>query len=156
MKTRAGVTLLEVAIAGLISAMTTAAVFSVVLSSFVSHDRADKRELAGLIIKRANKSLMAYVSAVPTENTYTPGSPTGHWAAEAWSNQWALRGSGGSGTRHDISSLLIGTDLQTPGVSCRWGQACYFVYNVVNYDCGMGTSDALACKRVNFDIRYAD
>lgn len=137
--------------------MTTAAVFSVVLSSFVSHERADKRELAGLMLKRAQKSLMGYVSAVPTDSNYTPGDGiTGHWDAEAWNNQWALRGSGGGGRLHDISSLLIGTDLQVPGVSCRSGRACFFTYNVVNYDCGMGTSDALACKRVIFNLRYAD
>ncbi|MDT8286821.1 MAG: hypothetical protein RQ748_06905, partial [Elusimicrobiales bacterium] len=77
MRTRPGVSLLEVAIAGLITAMTTAAVFSVVLSSFVSHERADKRELAGLTIKRAQKTLMGYVSAVPGETAYSPGSPAG-------------------------------------------------------------------------------
>ncbi len=156
MKNRPGVTLIEVAIAGLITAMTTAAVFSVVLSSFVSHERADKRELAGLMVKRAQKSLMGYVSAVPADPNYTPGSPVGHWPAEAWNNQWALRGSGGGGTMHDISSLMIGTDLQVPGVSCRWGQACYFVYRVINNNCGLGTGDTVACKEVRFEMRYAD
>ncbi|MDQ7774318.1 MAG: hypothetical protein RDU13_12465 [Elusimicrobiales bacterium] len=155
MKTRQGVTLLEVAIAGLITAMTTAAVFSVVLSSFVSHERADKRELAGLMIKRAKQTLMSYVTAVPGESEYVPGSPAGHWPASSTPG-WSLRGSGGAGVRHDISSLLNGTDLQVPGVTCAWGRACYFVYSVVNRDCGLGTGDTVACKEVNFEMRYAD
>lgn len=155
MKNRSGVSLLEVAIAGLITAMTTAAVFSVVLSSFVSHERADKRETAGLMIKRAKQTLMSYVTAVPGESEYVPGSPSGHWPASSTAG-WSLRGAGGGGVRHDISSLLNGTDLQVPGVSCAWGRACYFVYNVVNYDCGIGAGDTVACKRVSFEMRYAD
>ncbi|KAF0126585.1 MAG: hypothetical protein FD189_921 [Elusimicrobia bacterium] len=136
--------------------MTTAAVFSVVLSSFVSHERADKRELAGLMIKRAQKTLMGYVSAVPGEAAYMPGTPqVGRWPASATAG-WSLRGGGSPGVRHDISSLLIGTDLQVPGVACAWGQTCHFVYYVINQNCGLGTGDTVACKQVIFDIRYAN
>ncbi|MDQ7771885.1 MAG: hypothetical protein RDU13_00030 [Elusimicrobiales bacterium] len=156
MRTRPGVTLIEVAIAGLITAMTTAAVFSVVLSSFVSHERADKRELAGLMIKQAQKTLMGYVSAVPGEALYTPGSPVGHWPASATAG-WSLRGNT-AGVTHDISSLINGTDLQFPGTTCVAGSSlCRFTYTVVDQDCGMGTANtALACKRVTFDLLYAN
>lgn len=141
--------------AGLITAMTTASVFSVVLSSFVSHERADKRELAGIMVKQAKQTLMSYVSAVPGESEYVPGSPAGHWPASSTAG-WSLRGSGGAGVRHDISSLLNGTELQVPGVTCAWGADCFFVYSVINHDCGMGAGDTVACKEVRFEMRYAD
>lgn len=158
MKTRPGVTLLEVAIAGLITAMTTAAVFSVVLSGFVSHKRADRREQAGLMIKHAQKTLMGYVSAVPGEAGYAPGSPVGHWPASSTPG-WSLRGSVG-GVTHDISSLLNvpGLVLRPAGVTCAAANpACHFVYTVFDRDCGLGTANtAWACKQVAFRLRYAD
>lgn len=157
MRTRPGVTLIEVSIAALITAMTSAAVFSIVLSGLVSHERADKRELAAMVIKRASQSLANYVSAVPSESAYTPGSSVGHWAASATAG-WSLRGNAGGGVTHDISSLLLGTDLQVPGQTCVAGNAyCFFTYTVVDYDCGLGTANtAWACKRVTFNLRYAD
>ncbi len=160
MRTRPGVTLIEVSIAALITAMTSAAVFSIVLSGLVSHEKADKRELAAMVIKRASQSLANYVSAVPSDSTYTPTSSpggVGHWAASATLG-WSLRGNAGGGVTHDISSLLNGTELQVPGQTCAAGNAyCFFTYTVVDYDCGLGTANtAWACKRVTFNLRYAD
>ncbi len=156
MRTRPGVTLIEVSIAALITAMTSAAVFSIVLSGLVSHEKADKRELAAMAIKRASQSLSNYVSAVPSESAYTPVAG-GKWAASATAG-WSLRGNTGGGVTHDISSLLNGTELQVPGQTCAAGNAyCFFTYTVVDYDCGLGTANtAWACKRVTFNLRYAD
>lgn len=138
---RPGQTLIEVTMATMIAAVTTTAVFSVVLSSFVSDARADKRDAAAMVIRHAQEVLKSYVSAVPTESAYIPtGSRgVGRWPADS-SGAWALR----TGS-HNISSLLNGTPLQ--GGS--------FTYTVVSYNCGFGSGSG-ACKRVTFNLSYQD
>lgn len=151
MKTRkrAGQTLIEVAMATIVAAMTTTAIFSVILSSFTSQAKADKREAAAMVLKRAQETLKSYVSAAPTDGAYAPTGPggvVGVWAADA-SGGWALRDGG-----HIITSLLAGTPLASPTSS--------FTYNVGSVACGFGlgvtANNELACKTVNFTLIYPD
>lgn len=148
-KTRRGQTLIEVVMATMISAMTTTAVFSVILSSFVSDNKADKRDAAAMVLKQAQEALKSYVSAVPTEPNYVPGSPSGHWPPEL-GGVWALREG-----NHDISSLVSGLPLTVPGQP-----AATLSYTVTSYACGFGTGAApnypTACKRVVFLLTYPD
>lgn len=150
-RARPGQTLIEVVMATMISAITTTAVFSVLLSSFVSDAKADKRDAAAMVLKRAQETLRSYVSAVPTDSTYVPssGSLVGRWAADS-SGAWALR----DGT-HDISSLV-----QLPPLSPAGGPQATLSYTVSSYDCGFGIGSALnkelACKTVTFTLTYAD
>lgn len=145
---RAGQTLVEVAMATVVAAMTTTAVFSVILSSFASQAKADKREAASLVIKRAQETLKSYVSAAPGDANYEPTGPggvVGRWAADA-SGVWALR----DGT-HNITSLLDGTVLAS-GTSS-------LTYTVLSANCGFAsvTSDnEAACKTVTFSLIYPD
>lgn len=154
MKTRkrSGQTLIEVTMATMIAAITTTAVFSVVLSSYVSDAKADKRDAAAMVLKRAQDNLKSYVSAVPTEAGYAPGSPVGHWSAEA-GTAWAL--AAGS---HDISSLLNNDPVLNPtGAACFWGSAvCGMRYVVTDEPCGFGNATANVCKRVAFNLSYSD
>lgn len=130
--------------ATMIAAMTALAVFSVVLSSFVSVEKADKRDAAAMAMRQAQQALKVYVSAAPTDPNYSPGATAGRWAADS-SGQWALRNG-----NHDISSLLAGTPLA--GGS--------FSYTVGSYNCGFGMGSApnfeLACKQVSFSLTYTD
>jgi len=130
--------------ATMVAAMTASAVFSVVLSSFVSDAKADKRDAAAMALRQAQQALKVYVSAAPADPNYSPGAIVGRWAADS-SGNWALRN--GS---HDISSLLAGTPLE--GGS--------FSYTVASYNCGFGLGSApnneLACKRVSFRLTYTD
>ncbi len=146
--------------ATMIAAMTTTAVFSVILSSFVSGAKADKRDAAAALLRRAQETLKSYVSADPfNPNMFpgvspgVPGSPgpstaLGSWQADS-SGYWALR----PGT-HDISSLLAGTPLAGTGAS--------FTYFVTNDNCmpsvGVGSAPnyELACKMVVFTLTYPD
>ena len=131
MKFSKGVTLIEVIMASVIAAMTTTAVYSVVLSGFVSESKADKREAAALVLKRAQDTLKSYVAVEMTNSLYTlPGTVPGRWSADT-SGSWALAGNAGfPGLRHDISSLLTGTVLKPDGVTCGWGKSCYLIYYV--------------------------
>lgn len=157
MKTRKrpGQTLIEITIATLVAAITTTAVFSVILSSYVSSARADKRDAAAMALKRAQDTLKSYVSAVPTDPAYVPvsASGTGRWPADN-SGLWALA----AGT-HDISSLLNGGNnpvLNPTGAVCSWGSSvCRFGYVVTDNNCGFGTG-ANACKSVVFSLLYMD
>jgi type II secretory pathway pseudopilin PulG len=149
----------EVVIATMIAAMTTTAVFSVILSSFVSGAKADKRDAAAMVLRRAQETLKSYVSVDPTNNDMfngslpvlpgAPGSPPGRWIADD-SGVWALR----NGT-HDISSLLAGTPLYDPDSS-----KSSFRYTVSSADCGFGLGAlpnyAQACKTVVFTLVYPD
>ncbi|MBI4351910.1 MAG: hypothetical protein HY550_10750 [Elusimicrobia bacterium] len=153
---RPGQTLIEVTIAALVAAITTTAVFSAVLSSTVSDVRADKRDAAAMALKRAQDTLKSYVSAVPGDSNYVPGSPAGHWAAEG-GGAWALQA--GS---HDISSLLNCAGgypvpaLNPTCAACSWGSpVCGFRYVVTDNDCGYGTG-ANSCKSVVFNLFYAE
>ena len=152
-----GVTLIEVVLAALIAAMTTTAIYSVVLSGFVSESKADKREAAALVLKTAQEVLKSYVAVEPSNNLYIlPGTPPGNWSAEE-KIIWALEGDTSKfGLRHDISSLLSGTPLQPDGTSCKWLLSCYLVYQVKNIDCGLGVGDKVACKKVKFILTYAN
>lgn len=148
-KARRGQTLIEVVMATMISAMTTTAVFSVILSSFVSDLKADKRDAAAMVLKQAQETLKSYVSAVPGEVTYVPGSPAGHWTAEL-GGVWALREG-----NHDVSSLVSTLPLTVPGQP-----AATLTYTVTSYPCGFGTGNPpnypTACKRVVFTLIYPD
>lgn len=153
---RPGQTLIEITIATLVAAITTTAVFSVVLSSYVSDARADKRDAAAMALKRAQDTLKSYVSAVPGETAFTPGSPAGHWAAEG-GTVWALA----AGT-HDVSSLLnCVSGYPAPALNptcavCSWGSSvCRLGYVVTDINCGFGTG-ANACKSVAFSLNYTD
>lgn len=158
---RSGQTMIEIAVATMIAAITTVAVFSVVLSSFVSQKKADKKELVAMLIKNARETLGTFVSADVTTATACTGycAPTanGIWAADA-SGVWALSNT----RRHDISSLMNGTELQVnPPTPCVDGGACWFVYTVTNTDClneagGVTNTDLNSCKTVVFDLKYAD
>lgn len=146
MAERRGQTLIEVVMATMIAAMTTTAVFSVILSSFVSGSKADKRDDAAAVLRGAQQVLNSYVTALPNDPAYSAGSPTGRWSADA-SGVWALR----TGV-HDISSLLATTKLSGAGAS--------LTYTVSNTDCGFGLGTApnneLACKTVVFNLTYPD
>ena len=148
-RTRRGQTLIEVVMATMISAMTTTAVFSVILSSFVSDNKADKRDAAAMVLKQAQETLKSYVSAVPGEPNYVPGSPSGHWPAEV-GGTWALREG-----NHDVSSLVATLPLTVPGQP-----AATLTYTVASYPCGFGTGNppnySTACKRVVFTLTYPD
>ncbi len=140
-KVKKGFALVEVIMATIIIAITTTAVYSVVLSSFVSGQKADKREVAAMLLKKAQNALQTYVAVENSNNVYTlPGGPSGRWAADS-SGRWAL-----AAGNHDISSLLLNTPLK----------GGTFIYRVTNFNCGMGTSDRLACKRVRFTLTYPD
>lgn len=144
---RAGQTLIEVVMATMIAAMTTTAVFSVILSSFVSGARADKRDAAAMVLRRAQQTLGSYVTVAPTDPAYSAGSPVGRWPADA-SGQWALR----NGT-HIITSLLDNTQLAGPGA--------LFTYTVSSNDClntggGSAPNYEQSCKTVIFNLTYPD
>ena len=154
MKTRkrSGQTLMEVTMATMIAAITTTAVFSVVLSSYVSDAKSDKRDAAAMVLRRAQDTLKSYVSADPSNPAYVPSvSGTGLWPADT-TNSWALRG---DGTVHNISSLVSGPPLTVSG-----GPAATLTYTVFSYDCGFGLGSApnyeRACKRVVFNLNYTD
>ncbi|MDO8805509.1 MAG: hypothetical protein Q7R35_13895 [Elusimicrobiota bacterium] len=168
MKTRKrpGQTLIEVTIAALISAITTTAIFSVILSSFVADARTDKRDAAAMVLKRAQDTLKSYVSSVPTDaNMFpgvvppepakpgAPGSTVGHWSAEGGA-AWALAGSAG-GTVHNVDSLVAGPPLTMPG-----GPLATLRYTVFNTNCLALVAplniDANQCKRVVFNLAYTD
>lgn len=146
MKKRAGQTLIEVCMATIVAAMTTTAVFSVMLSSFTSQAKADKREAAAMVLKQAQENLKSYVSAVPNESAYEPVGPggTGIWPADT-SGAWAL----GDGV-HTISSLLNGTALQGGTLS----------YTVSSFNCigtlGSAPNNELGCKTVVFSLTFPD
>ena len=146
---RSGQTLIEVAVATIIAAITTVAVFSVILSGFVSEKKADKKELAAMVAKNAQQTLQAFVSVDPNDPSYSPNAG-GRWSADT-SGAWALNAG-----MHDISSLMNGTALQVnPAAPCSWGGTCYFVYSVTDTDCGFGNGTR-ACKTVAFSMVYAD
>lgn len=157
-----GATLIEVMMAAIIASMATTAIYSVVLSSFVSVAKADKREASSLIFKKAQNTLKSYVAVEVSNTIYDlPGKKDtpGVWEADT-SGKWALSGNSGSpGKRHDISSLLKGTVFQPGLTTCGWGKSCHLVYYVKNDECGIdtgGTADHLACKTVKFELKYAD
>lgn len=143
LRKRPGQSLIEVTMATMIAAITTTAVFSVVLSSYVSDSRADKRDAAAMLIRQAQETLKNYVSVEPGNSTYVPTGPmrgVGRWDADT-SGVWALR----SGN-HDISSLLTNTPLA----------GGTFSYRVINSNCGFGNSEELSCKEVRFQLNYTD
>lgn len=149
---RPGQTLIEVAMAAMIAAITATAVFSVILSSFVSDVRADKRDAATMVLRRSQETLKSYVSVDPLSAALiagstlpgSAGSPAGRWPLDT-SGVWALR----DGT-HNISSLA------TPSL----GGAATLNYTVASYNCGFGVGTApnyeLACKQVVFVLTYTD
>ncbi len=159
-RARKGQTMIEIAVATMIAAITTVAVFSVILSSFVSQKKADKKELIAMLLKNAHQTLQTYVSAdVSTSDAcggYCAPSAGGLWSADS-SGAWAL-----AARRHDISSLMNGTALQVdPTVPCVDGGACWFVYTVTNQDClnepgGVTSTDLKSCKTVVFELKHAD
>lgn len=162
---RPGQTLIEVTMATMIAAITTTAVFSVVLSSFVSGARADKRDAAAMAIRYAQETLKGFVSAEPTnamyeptstlpKPSYEPGTPgLGRWPADS-SNVWALR----EGT-HYISSIVsnaAGSPLSPAG-----SPAAVFTYTVTTAACGSMARGAApdyptGCKTVFFSLSYTD
>lgn len=168
---RPGQSLIEVTMATMIAAITTTAVMSTVLSSFVSDTRADKRDAAAMAMRRAQETLKSYVSVDPTtanlfpgQAPAIPGSPNaGSWAADV--SGWPLAGqacpwnsSPNVGTQHNISSLV-----NTPGstLSPVGSPPATLTYTVCSYSCGpwgMGAAPnyPLACKRVAFTLTYTD
>ncbi len=130
--------------ATMIAAVTTTAIFSVVLSGFVSSSRADKRDAAAMAMRYAQETLKGYVSADPGNASYVPNS--GRWSAESPQPAWAL-----SAGPHYISSLVAAPNpLSPPGVP-----AASLQYNVTDVDCGFGTGSG-ACKQVVFQLTYTE
>ena len=148
---RAGQTLVEVTMATMIAAITTTAVFSVVLSSYVSNAKADKRDAAAMALRRAQDTLKSYVSALPGDASYSPttGSGIGRWPADG-SGALAL-----SAGNHDISSLVAGPPLSVPGTPATFR---YTVTNTFPNCLGLTgvVPDAYQCKTVVFNLVYAD
>ena len=144
-KKRAGQSLIEVVMATIIAAMTTTAIFSVILSSFVADFKADKREAAAMALKQAQEILKSYVSAVPTETAYIPGAAVGRWAADS-SGSWAL-----AAGPHNLDSLVAGPPLTVAGQP-----APTFRYTVTNTNCIGFADDARSCKTVVFTITFPD
>ncbi|OGR75449.1 MAG: hypothetical protein A2X32_13095 [Elusimicrobia bacterium GWC2_64_44] len=151
---RPGQSLIEVTMATMIAAITTTAVFSVVLSSFVSDARADKRDAAAMAVRHAQEVLKSFVSVDPYNPLYAPTSAlgTGRWQADT-SGAWALRDG-----RHWINSLVQqpGSPLSPAGVP-----AATMFYDVQSYQCawfgtGAGPDFPMACKRVTFRLDYTD
>ncbi len=161
---RPGQTLIEVSMATMVAAMTSTAVFSVMLSSFVSSAKADKRDAAAMAIKYAQQALQAYVSVDPTNPNMVngiPGSPNnGLWPADS-SHVWALR----PNITHDISSL-VAYDPYNPSdpsniLSPDPSHQASFTYTVQSQPCGgfpMGSPPdyPTACKAVTFRLSYTD
>ena len=150
---RYGQTMIEIAVATLIAAITTVAVFSVVLSSFVSQKKADKKELSALALKDAQQTLQAFVSA-DISNVGACGtgccapSCGGVWLEPG---RWAL-----APGLHDITSLITGTAL------CIGPPACSFTYFVADNNSNtcvggqLGAGTNKACKTVTFSMTFAD
>lgn len=145
--------------ATMVSAITTTAVFSVVLSSFVSDIKADKRDAAAMVLKRAQETLRSYVSVDPASANLFPGAAVGipgspgivpgKWAADS-SGAYALA----DGT-HYLNILVNTPPLTEPGKA-----AATLRYTVTSFDCGF-TKGAppiypLACKKVVFTLTYAE
>lgn len=130
--------------ATMIAAMTTTAIFSVILSSFVADSKADKREAAAMALKQAQEVLRSYVSVAPTDGAYTPGTPPGRWSAD--DKPWALQ----QGV-HNIDALVLGTPLDVPGQL-----APTLSYFVTNTNCIGFADDARSCKTVVFTLTYPD
>jgi type II secretory pathway pseudopilin PulG len=150
--------MIEVVVATLIAAITTVAVFSVILSSMVSQKKADKRELVAMAFKNAQQTLQAFVSA-DVNNLVDPLIPGVYYAPTA-GGVWAAAGAGWAlapGT-HDITSLITGTAL------CTGTPACSFTYFVADNTEGLaacvngllGAATNNACKTVTFTIVFAD
>jgi Tfp pilus assembly protein PilV len=148
MSLRRGQTLIEVVIATLIAAMTTTAMFSVFLSSFYSTTKADRRDAAAMVLKRARETLRSYVSIDPLNSNMinglpgAPGSTAGLWTSDT-SGGWAL-----AAGNHTITSLLSNTPLA----------GGTFTYTVSNSNClNMATpTDYNQCKVVLFNLTYPD
>jgi len=138
--------------ATMIAAITTTAVFSVVLSSYVSDAKADKRDAAAMAFKYAQDTLKSYVSTQPGDATYSPSNGAGT------EGRWSKDSSGGFALRagtHDISSLVSGPPLTVPG-----SPAATFSYRVTNNNClnltGAYLTDQNQCKTVVFSLAYTD
>ena len=143
---RPGQTLVEVAVATIVAAMTTTAVFSVILSGFASQAKGDKRGAAAVALKRAQETLKSYVSATPTNGAFEPTGPGGVGV-------WALDNTGGWALKdglHTITPMLDGTALQGGSLT----------YTVSSVDCGFGLGTApnneKACKTIAFTLIYPD
>ena len=157
---RSGQTLVEVVIAILILAITTVSVFSIFISNSAPQLKADKKEQAAMLIKNAQQTLQAFVSAAPDDPMYSPNAG-GRWSADA-SGGWAL-----AEGIHDISSLMNGTSLQVRSaqnlpVQCAYvagcTDCCYLTYEVTDdNNCLPGVTlsgTSQACKTVVFNMRY--
>jgi len=154
---RPGQTLVEVVIAVLILAITTVSVFSVLFSNSVPQQKADKKEQAALLIRSAQQTLKAYVTAAPDDARFSPNAG-GRWAADA-SGGWAL-----APGVHDISSLMNGTVLQARTannlpVNCVFSdrnctECCYLIYEVTDNAPGCSGGAFGPCKTVTFSMRY--
>ena len=161
-QTRKGQTLVEVVVAVMISAATTMAVFSVIVSSFASQKKADKREAAGFMLMQAHETLRNYVSAWPHhEPKYSPCAPPllcGVWPADA-SGLWALEG---GSYAHDVTSLLANTILAQATLPSP-APTPSLTYTVTDDDClntvkNLGTppNGQNQCKKVVFTLVYQD
>jgi type II secretory pathway pseudopilin PulG len=155
MKRRPAQTLVEVTVATLIAAITTTAVFSVFLSSFYSTSKADNRDAAAMVLRRAQDTLKSYVSVDPLNVNMInglPGSPVnpqtglaGRWPADS-SGNWAL-----ATGNHDITSLLAGTPLV--------GGTFTYTVALLNNCLGItpiNVNDFNVCKTVTFNLSYPD
>ena len=143
--------MVEVCVATIIAATTTMGVFSVILSSFASQKRADKKEISGLILKQAQETLKSYVSADPNNINYSPNAG-GHWPADLYGG-WAL-----ATGNHNITSLLTGTPLADVAPYS-------LTYTVTNNNClnigagvfaGLPNTDSNQCKIVTFHLTFQD
>jgi len=162
MKKRKGTTLIEIAAAVLIAAMTTVAIFSVMLSTSVSNVKADKKEVATMVLKMAKERLNSYVTS--DTGAFLTNKPGTNWRLPGDSNPWALAGQNSApGLEHDITSWVNGSAsfklLQGTGASFK-----YYVENVQNANCGlcknasctMPGDDYRACKKVTFKLVFPD
>ena len=57
-----GFTLVEVVVAVLVAGIAVVSVFTVIVSTFTSAPKSDRKETAGLILKQANEQLKAYAA----------------------------------------------------------------------------------------------
>jgi type II secretory pathway pseudopilin PulG len=133
-KSNKGMTMVEAVIAVIVAAVASAAIFSVLFSTTVSEKKVDSREEAAVILKKASEMLKMYVS----EDTSL--IPVAYRSGLCGGDSTPM-----SAGDHTIDCLLDNSILNTPRS---------FTYTVTDIaDCA---GSGMTCKKVSFDITYAD
>jgi type II secretory pathway pseudopilin PulG len=157
MKKRKGLTLVEVVVSVLITAMVTMATFSIFTSSMVSQKKSDKREISGLAIKMVQEALKNYVTSDTSGSLIS--APQGTWQfcinfvdvgnqCDTYTG-WALQAG-----NHNITNILQSEPFKTK--LCNGSVSnCSFTYTITDSDCGFGWG-LNACKQVSFTLNYPD